>query len=121
MNDNGHSQTNLHPPPDSKKSRKVLGRGLKEILESQSIAEMNDVPEHVLAARIGAAILELVDIVSPKYHPVIFKSVTAYRSVGIGDTTEEISLKLHELESKRIQREKEAAMPKRRWYFLYLR
>jgi hypothetical protein len=121
MNDNGNSTkpvTNETIP-----SRRVLGRGLKEILSEQSNFDdsFNTLQEHVKAARIGAAIMELVDIVDAKYHPVIFKSVTAYHTVAQGESTEVIRQKLHELESKRMHREKEQHKPKRLWYFLYLR
>lgn len=121
MNDNG--QTTELTQTDSKKPRRALGRGLRDILAEQSLIDhhFDDLQEHVKAARIGAAVLELIDIVDPKFHPVIFKSVTAYRTVAQEDSTETISQKLHELEHQRIQRGKEKHKPIRRWYFLYLR
>ena len=116
MNNNGRKTANT-------KSNRNVGRGLRDILTEQSIfdSNFNDLQEHVKAARIGAAILELIDIVEAKYQTVIFKSVAAYRSVSEQETTEEIGRKLSELERQRIHRETENQKPKRRWYFLYLR
>ncbi len=116
MNNNGSKTANA-------KSNRNVGRGLRDILTEQSIfdSHFNDLQEHVKAARIGAAILELIDIVEAKYQPVIFKSVTAYRAVAQEESTEEIGRKLNDLERQRIHRETECQKPKRRWYFLFLR
>ena len=116
MNNNGSKTT-------STKSNRNVSRGLHDILTEQSIFDcnFNDLQEHVKAARIGAAILELIDIVEAKYQSVIFKSVTAYRAVSQEESTEEIGRKLTELERQRIHRQTENQQPKRRWYFLYLR
>ena len=121
MNDNGNKTTKTNNRTNN--SRRALGRGLKDILSEQSIfdSNFNDLQEHVKAARIGAAILELIDIVEAKYQSVIFKSVTAYRAVAQEETTEEIGHKLSELERQRIHRETESQKPKRRWYYLFLR
>ncbi len=115
MNNNGNNTIS--------KSNRNVGPGLRDILTEQSIfdSNFNDLQEHVKAARIGAAILELIDIVEAKYQPVIFKSVAVYRAVSQEETTEEIGRKLTELERQRIQREREIHKPKRRWYYLYLR
>ena len=110
-------------PNENKHSRKALGRGLQAILAEQS--HHNDgydqLEEHVKAARIGAAILELVSTVEARYQPVIFKRVEAYRAVSNQDSIEEIGQKLFELEHRRNQRDQANCKPKRRWYFLYLR
>ena len=116
MNNNGSKTANA-------KSNQNVGQGLRDILTEQSIfdSHFNDLQEHVKAARIGAAILELIDIVEAKYQSVIFKSVTAYRSVAQEETTEEIGRKLSELERQRIHHKTENQKPKRRWYYLYIR
>ncbi len=90
MNDNGNKTTKTNNRTNN--SRRALGRGLKDILSEQSIfdSHFNDLQEHVKAARIGAAILELIDIVEAKYQPVIFQSVSAYRAVAQEESTEEI-------------------------------
>lgn len=97
----------------TKNGRRALGRGLQEILADQAKFgdRFQELPEHVKAARIGAAILELIDIVEAKYQPVIFKSVMAYRAVSQEETTEEIGQKLNELERQRIHREIEIKNP----------
>lgn len=122
MNDNGKPTQTVQTETPSK-SKRVLGRGLRDILAEQSLHEnhFNDLQEHVKAARIGAAILELVDIVDPKYHPVIFKSVTAYRTAAQDESTEAIGRKLHDLEVQRNRREQEDQKPIRLWYLLYLK
>ncbi len=121
MNQNGNqTETNNKV---KRNSRRALGRGLKDILGEQSRFDDNfeELQDHVKAARIGAAILELVDTVEARYQPIIFKSVAAYRAVSNEESTEEIGRKLTELERQRIQRERENQKPKRRWYFLFLR
>jgi hypothetical protein len=120
MSTNG--QTSPVVKTSSRASRQDLSRGLRDILSEQSLfdSQFNQLQEHVKAARIGAAILELIDIVEARYQPVIFKSVAAYRAVSQEESTEEIAKKLTELERKRTQRTREQ-QHKRRWYFLYLR
>jgi hypothetical protein len=121
MSTNG--QTSPVVKASSRSPRQDLSRGLRDILSEQSLfdSQFNQLQEHVKAARIGAAILELIDIVEAKYQPVIFKSVAAYRAVSQEESTEEIARKLTELERKRTQREQDHQKPKRRWYYLYLR
>ncbi len=116
MNNNGNKST-------ISKSNHNVCPGLRDILTEQSIfdSNFNDLQEHVKAARIGAAILELIDIVEAKYQPVIFKSVAAYRAVSQEESTEEIGRKLAELERQRIHRDMEKQKTKRRWYYLFLR
>lgn len=116
MNDNG-SKSTIHP------SNPNVGRGLRDILTEQSIfdSNFNGLQEHVKAARIGAAILELIDIVEAKYQPVIFQSVAAYRTASEEESTEAIGRKLAELERQRIQQERDSQKPKRRWYWLFLK
>lgn len=115
--------TNGNPIETTQKPRRALGRGLREILAEQSPFgdDFDGLQEHVKAARIGAAILELVDTVEARYQPIIFKSIAAYRSVANEESTEEIARKLAELERQRHERERDKQKPIRRWYFMYLR
>lgn len=119
MNNNPVETQSIQAP----KTRRALGRGLRDILADQIQwdDQFNELPEHVKAARIGAAILELVDSVEARYQPVIFQSVAAYRAVAHADSTEEIGRKLAELEYLRIQRQNIKPKRKRRWYYLFLR
>jgi len=102
-----------------KPPRKALGRGLQAILASQGEfgESFETLPEHVKAARIGAAILELMDAVEARYQPVIFKSVAAYRAVSDSDSQEVVqaSERLRELDRERRIRIQDAK-PKRRWW-----
>lgn len=103
------------------KTQRELDRGLKDLLADQSLFQsgFNQLPEHVKAARIGAAILELIDIVDAKYQPVIFQSVNAYRAVAEEESPEAIGKRLCELERERNTRKEETRS--KRWYYLYLR
>lgn len=65
--------------------RKALGRGLKDLMGASYPDTDDPVAEHVQAARIGAAILELMDQVDRRYQPVIFHSVDAYRRAANRD------------------------------------
>ncbi len=121
MSTNGNQIESIKTSP--KTARQALGRGLRDILAEQSLfdSQFNELQEPIKAARIGAAILELIDIVEAKYQQVIFRSVAAYRAVANEESTDEIARKLAELERQRHERERENLKPKRRWYFLYLR